>query len=424
MVPVTTPPDRASPGDRAELAPTTGVAALDALIDGPRISDNLVVLAEDDEPLGRITAAFVAANAAVRPVVVARTHAATSTITPADIGGGGEHGRTASGVTANVEVLDWHAIDGSAAAAQALRQADERLGAGAAYVVDSLSGLAARCGDDAALELFLATCPHLYERRSIALWPVRADRHRPAVLARLAAITQVVLEVSERDGDWHVEVQQAAGRPEPTVGRRVRLRPGTAGLDAVGPITSGRERLGAMVRTSRTTRGLSQAELARRIGISPSALSQVERGVRGLSGESLMRVWEALDVPFGPSDTRLRGYRVARRGGHANVRTGAGVEVRTVLDDPVAGSVHRVSLAPGTRGRGPLFATKGDEVVVVLAGVVDLEVGGHPETLQAGDALVVTDATVGAWTNPAEEAVDLVWMVRNTPRARGGEEVP
>jgi hypothetical protein len=32
---------------------------------------------------------------------------------------------------------------------------------------------------------------------------------------------------------------------------------------------------------------------------------------------------------------------------------------------------------------------------VVLDGVVDLEVGGHPVTLQAGDTLVATDATVG-----------------------------
>jgi hypothetical protein len=49
--------------------------------------------------------------------------------------------------------------------------------------------------------------------------------------------------------------------------------------------------------------------------------------------------------------------------------------------------------------------------VVVLDGVVDLEVAGHPVTLQAGDTLVATDATVGAVSNPAEVPAVLLWMV-------------
>lgn len=391
-----------------DVEPTTGVAVLDQLIDGLRTSDNLVVLAASDVPLSGLVAAFVTANAAVRPVVVARTAGATSSAGSA-VGAAAAGGPSGDG--GGVEPLDLATVGTGAAAAGALRAADDRLGAGAAYVVDSLSGLAAQLGDDAALELFLATCPHLYERRSVALWPVRSDRHRPALLTRLAAITQVVLEATEVADGWQVEVRQAAGRADTTVGRRVVLRAAPTGLTPAGPITSGRERLGTMVRTQRTIRGLSQAELARRIGISPSALSQVERGVRGLSGESLMRVWEALDVPFGPADTRLRGYHVARRGGQPDARASGGATIRTVLDDPELGSVHRVTLAPGAAGRGPLFVTKDAEVVVVLDGVVDLEVGGHPETLQAGDAVVVTAATIGGWANPADAPTELVWTV-------------
>jgi transcriptional regulator with XRE-family HTH domain len=393
------PPAATSARPPAEVPPTTGIAVLDDLIDGPRISDNLVVLATSDEPLDHIVTAFVAANAPVRPVVVARTHPGAP--------------------LAGVELLDWQEVTSGGDAAATLWSVDDRLGAGAAYVVDSLSGLAARLGDDAAIELFLATCPRLYLRRSIALWPVRADRHPPAVLGRLAAITQVVLHVSEVSDGWQVEVQQAAGRADTTIGRRVVLGAGTDGLEPIGSVTSGRERLGAIIRAQRTIHGLSQAELARRIGISPSALSQVERGVRGLSGESLMRVWEALDVPFGPTDTRLLGYRVARRGGQPTGRSSGGVATRTLLDDPAIGGVHRVTLAPRAAGRGPLFDTKGEEVVVVLDGVVDLEVGGHPVTLQAGDTLVATDASVGAVTNPAELPAELLWMVHGRAAHRG-----
>lgn len=52
---------------------------------------------------------------------------------------------------------------------------------------------------------------------------------------------------------------------------------------------------------------MSQAELARRVGITPSALSQVDRGVRSFAGESLMR--EA----FGVRATPKRCTRVTPR---------------------------------------------------------------------------------------------------------------
>jgi transcriptional regulator with XRE-family HTH domain len=383
------PPTGTTP---AEIPPTTGIAALDALIDGPRISDNLVVLAPSDVPLEHLVRAFVDANTPVRPVVVAHT----------------DHRPVPPGATP----LDWRSVASGGDAAAELWAADDRFGAGAAYVVDSLSGLAARLGHDAAIELFLATCPRLYLRRSIALWPVRADDHPPAFLGRLAAITQVVLHLTAVSDGWQVEVQRAAGRADTTIGRRVILREGPDGLEPAGQVTSGRERLGVTIRAQRTMRGLSQAELARRIDLSPSALSQVERGVRGLSGESLMRVWEALDVPFGPTDTRLRGYRVARRGGQATDRSSRGVTTRTLLDDPAIGAVHRLTLAPRASGSG--FDTKSDEVLVVLDGVVDVEVGGQPVTLQAGDTLVATEATVSAISNPAEVPAELLWMVHGT----------
>lgn len=397
-----------------DLPVTTGSAALDELIDGVRISDNLVVLATDQVLLQQVVAGFVRANGLHRPVALARSSGLDAAEVPEDLVG------AAIAASPAGELLRWDPVPEVGAATAALRAADERLGAGAAFVIDSLSTIAAVRGDDAALELLLATCPHLYQRRSVALWPVRADLHTPAVLARLEEVTQVVIElVDGPGGSLEAEVRKADGRPATVVGRRVAVTvtdadATTSELLAAGPVMTGRQRLGRVVRDQRTARGISQAELARRIGISASALSQVERGVRGLSGERLMRVWEVLEVPFGPTGAARRGYRVTRRGSLGAASGVGGAEVRRLLDDPVVGQVHEVVLAPGGNGRHPLPPAKVPEMVLVRHGVVDLEIGGFTETLHAGDTVVATAAAITGWGNPGGSPCELLWVLQPT----------
>jgi transcriptional regulator with XRE-family HTH domain len=375
---------------------TTGVPALDDLIDGVRVGDNLVVLGPDAATLGAIGRAFLDA-VADGPTVVVRTEERAERPPP------------------DVRLLDWRGpAPGTAsftAALATLDAADEAAGEGASFLIDSLTGIQRRWGSALALEAFLSTCPRLYRRRSVAMWLLARDEHDRAFLDRLREITQVVVDVRPSDDHLEAEVLVAAGRPGPTVGRRVELQSTGSSLDAAGPVAAGRQRLGTLVRTQRTTRGLSQAELARRIGISPSALSQVERGVRGLSAESLIRIWEVLGVPFGPEDSAPRGYRISRRAGHRRIDLADGVRGHQRLDDPAVGRVWELTVAPGAGNRQPLFSGKETEVVLVRRGAFDVEVGGHAETLHEGDTLVASEAVIGAWANPTSEPVELVWTL-------------
>ncbi|GGO28466.1 helix-turn-helix domain-containing protein [Deinococcus humi] len=56
------------------------------------------------------------------------------------------------------------------------------------------------------------------------------------------------------------------------------------------------ERIRARVRAEMVQQNLTQIELARRLGISPPALSQIMSGRRGTMPESLMNVLEALGL--------------------------------------------------------------------------------------------------------------------------------
>ena len=54
--------------------------------------------------------------------------------------------------------------------------------------------------------------------------------------------------------------------------------------------------LGTRIRERRRSIGITQVELARRIGISASYLNLIERNKRGIAGPLLRRAAEALDL--------------------------------------------------------------------------------------------------------------------------------
>jgi len=390
--------------------PTSGTAIVDELIDGVRIGDNLVLEGGTDTPLDLLVDRFVSANRRLAPLVLVNLRRPWSAAAPRD-----------------AVVLDWSPVltgeasplEGSLApgagveeAIASLEAVDDRVGTGAAYVFDPLTAAQEAWGSDGTLELFLAACPRLYRRRSLAIWPVEAEAHSPAFLRRLTEITQVVIEMARRDDDLELTVVKADGRSERVTGRTVRVELVDGEPSPRGAFTSTRERLGTAIRDQRLTRGMSQAEVARRVGISPSALSQVERGVRGPSGDTLVRLWEVLGVPFGPPVDAHRGYRVSRRSGRERTQLQEGLTGERVVDDPAVGQVWLIEVAPGAAGQRPPFAVKTPEVVVVLRGVLEIGMAGRSETLHEGDAVIVDDATVTYWASPGTEVTELLWSLR------------
>ena len=67
--------------------------------------------------------------------------------------------------------------------------------------------------------------------------------------------------------------------------------------------------LGARIRERRRVMGITQAELARRVGISASYLNLIERNKRGIAGALLRRTAQALELELeeldGAAERRL-----------------------------------------------------------------------------------------------------------------------
>jgi transcriptional regulator with XRE-family HTH domain len=160
----------------------------------------------------------------------------------------------------------------------------------------------------------------------------------------------------------------------------------------------------------RSERNLTQGDLARLAGVSPSAISQAEAGHRGLSLDTLLTLSESLGVGLDELlvNEPATDYVLARRD-----RSGAGLGHAPLLDDPTTGlRAHLISLRPGTTGSPPV-AHKGVEMVLVAHGLVQIDLGSATPVLRAGDAVLATRVAVVGWRNLSGEAARLFWVLRD-----------
>jgi transcriptional regulator with XRE-family HTH domain len=175
--------------------------------------------------------------------------------------------------------------------------------------------------------------------------------------------------------------------------------------------------LGAQLRAGRERSGLSVRELARRIGVSASLLSQVERGLAQPSVGTLWAVVTelglSLDSLFAPPPARGRAAVVQRAEGRPALQLRGGVvwERLTASPDPDADFAF-VTYPPGAdSGAGdPPTTHRGREYGYVISGRLQIEVGSEMLELGPGDAVAFGSQTPHRFRALGEEAVTAVWL--------------
>ena len=274
---------------------------------------------------------------------------------------------------------------------------------------DAMESMIARWGADVAGRFFAHCCPQLLELGAIAYWSVPSGELYPGLRRTIEEVTQCVLVV----GDSRLRVAKAEGRPPGVEGSVFRYR-AVDGVPALtpAPIVA---RVGAALRAARTQRQLSQSDLARLAGVSPSAISQAERGQRGLSLETLLELTSKLGMTV---DELLRGdvvagYRLGRRRHPHMRRRESGHQPLALLDDPAAGLRAYLVHLPPREGGSPHVTHKGIELVAVANGLVQVVLGTGRPVLRRGEVLLVEATSVEGWRNLGPSEATLFWIVRD-----------
>lgn len=202
-----------------------------------------------------------------------------------------------------------------------------------------------------------------------------------------------------------------------------------------------RESLGSQLRAARTDNRISLRELARRVGISASFLSQVELGkttpsigtlysivseldisLDGLmqdkennSGSSLGTLSPSLQVEtVGSHDVgvdRLPGFQGSHDRAAIDVE-GVMWERLTPKDDPLT-EFLKVTYKPGSEScpSGELMRHGGWEYIHMLSGHLDVQVGFKRQVLSAGDSLNFDSTSPHRLANSTSEDCVAIWMV-------------
>ena len=196
------------------------------------------------------------------------------------------------------------------------------------------------------------------------------------------------------------------------------------------------EDVGPRLRAHREQRGLSLRELARRLGVSPSAISQIETGKSRPSVSTLYSIVTelgmSLDELFGaakpkpPAEPPAAPARRAARGERAGARHVQREDSRATID--LESGVRWERLTPGPDHETDfLFVTydvggsssegnrsmrhSGHEYGLVLSGQLEVTVGFDHYVLGPGDSISFDSTVPHRLRNLGEEPVRGVWVV-------------
>jgi transcriptional regulator with XRE-family HTH domain len=376
-----------------DAAASTGVAVLDAALDGLFWGDNVVWETEQQAVVEPFYGALADQRAAYDLAMYVSLDRP-----PEDV----------SASYPGFEVLDARPGRPLGRAAPLLHAVYERCDRAerSLLLFDPLDAMAARWGTDTARAFFVRCCPHLLEVGAIAYWSVGHSAALAPLRREISEVTQCVFAL----GEGRMRIAKAEARGPGVEGSVFRMgeQDGRPVLEAA-PAAA---RLGTALRAVRTQRHLSQSDLARLLGISPSAVSQAERGRRGLSLETLLDACTKLDLTL---DELLRGdvnpgYRLARR--HDPRRRSDGRPL-ALIDDRRAGlRAYLVTLAP--RGQAtPHLTHKGVELVAVVSGLVQVLLDSGRPVLRRGETLLAERTAVLGWRNLGEGEATLFWILRD-----------
>ncbi len=288
-------------------------------------------------------------------------------------------------------------------------------------VFESLTGMQELWGSEEAVIRFYAhSCPQLYELNTIAYWILEKHAHSTRQRAQINRIAQVAIELSVKRGITSLAVLKADKRDLEAQNRPYVYwaKASDVRIDT-DKGTSWRLDIGRRLKDMRKRQGLSQAELSRRVGVTPSSISQVESSQIYPSLSALIKMADVLgvDVQSFFKETGPAGRRVVFQASEAaevkSKRVGETMLIRrlTPADFEGKGEAYLVEIPPGSSSNAHFLECKGEEMGYVVSGELCFKMEETDIQCREGDVISFTRTAPVAWSNVGSTMACLFWTV-------------
>lgn len=289
------------------------------------------------------------------------------------------------------------------------------------FIFESLTGMQELWGsEDRLLSFYSHACPRLYELNTIAYWLLEKNAHSPRFRAAVNQIAQVAIELTIKRGATALTILKAENRSTGEFHRPHAYW--TKGLTVTFEEerrVSGKLNLGRRLKEFRRRRGLSQSELAKLVGVTPSTISQVESNLIYPSLPALMSMAEVLEVEpasFFEERPEARGSQVFTAADMVEIRlpllpeTAGSARLLHPVDFSAKAEPYLLEINPKETVPGHFFFHKGEELGYLLSGSLRVTCGRRVLTLTPGDLLYLTTDLPEQWHNPGPDVARLLWI--------------
>jgi transcriptional regulator with XRE-family HTH domain len=275
-------------------------------------------------------------------------------------------------------------------------------------------------GEDAILKFYSHSCPRLYELDTIAYWIMEKNAHSKQLKAQINQIAQVAVELSIKRGTTTLTILKAEHRGTEDIHEPHRYwAKDLAVTFDTEKHGRGQINLGLRIKELRIKRGLSQAELATLVGVTPSTVSQVEANIIYPSLPALLKMAEVLSVEitslfqqamelekriiFPSAEAVSVGFPDLPRGSLDG-------KLLTPPDFQGKMELYLIEIEPNRDLPAHFFIHKGEEMGYVLSGKLRMSLNKATYTVRAGDVIYLTSEMPNHWKNPGPNVARLLWI--------------